>query len=691
MGCFCLFQIGPVQEFIQTARKTQDYWAGSFLLSYLNARAIQAFGAKEVIFPHVDGNPLYRAATQNPSRCWDLSGLNKVDPFRPSLPNRFFAVTPSDPESKLKAAEQAVWEIWQRIAENVRDYFFKSFLTSGRSKGSKNLSPASAAARLPSFSCPPRWDDQIAFRSFEILYVWRQLMNANHNDGYRNVEEWMGARKASRIFDPLAPQEGHVCSLCGLRTAIYPDGCRSRKEVRDWWETSVRGSQQNRYRFRDGEYLCAVCIVKRLAPHVVFQMPSGEVPSTSTMAVVSYHKDCLELLSKVRSTDQSFERNLLDALHDHKIQCRKAGRKIEEPVKTGWPRYLDLRFKGYARYRFFMDGDWFIEDFYNHSRRRYDTQEALKALKKLKEEFSQAADKVALRLVPPSKYLVLLTADGDSMGELLSTIQTEAHHRALSKLLVDFSTQRAPQVLEEQIPGRILYWGGDEGVAMLPLQDLPTALPALREAWANFVEKPLSGSVPSKPLTLSVGAVIFHHQYPLRSAIRQAFQTLEKAKDRPGKNSWAVRILRRSGAPVETVGPWEEKIPGGSNNFKPLELLSLLIKEQSEGRLSPRWLADLERERTALGDVNLAIVTDEDERQELWQNSSDLFNREIGRIIGRHWDKNSATGTRDTIIEGLKCLNTIVSGIPPQMNMSRYAEILAFLDLAHYIAKGGGQ
>ena len=40
-----LFQTGPVQEFIQ-ARKTQDFWSGSFLL--LNAKAIHAFGDSDV-------------------------------------------------------------------------------------------------------------------------------------------------------------------------------------------------------------------------------------------------------------------------------------------------------------------------------------------------------------------------------------------------------------------------------------------------------------------------------------------------------------------------------------------------------------------------------------------------------------------------------------------------------------------
>ena len=34
------FSIGPVQGFIARARKTRDFWAGSFLLSYLAGQAM---------------------------------------------------------------------------------------------------------------------------------------------------------------------------------------------------------------------------------------------------------------------------------------------------------------------------------------------------------------------------------------------------------------------------------------------------------------------------------------------------------------------------------------------------------------------------------------------------------------------------------------------------------------------------
>ena len=59
---FMLFQIGPVQDFIRQARKTQDLWAGSFLLSYLIAQAMLAvareIGPDAIVYPQLRGVPL---------------------------------------------------------------------------------------------------------------------------------------------------------------------------------------------------------------------------------------------------------------------------------------------------------------------------------------------------------------------------------------------------------------------------------------------------------------------------------------------------------------------------------------------------------------------------------------------------------------------------------------------------------
>ena len=55
-----LFTITPVQKFITTARKTEDLWLGSYILSYLNATAINQLYAKDgvqIIYPSLEDKP----------------------------------------------------------------------------------------------------------------------------------------------------------------------------------------------------------------------------------------------------------------------------------------------------------------------------------------------------------------------------------------------------------------------------------------------------------------------------------------------------------------------------------------------------------------------------------------------------------------------------------------------------------
>ena len=61
------FTLGPVQGFVAQARRTRDFWAGSFILSWLSGVAMRAVQAQDgtIIFPvpgqdylsWIDGSP----------------------------------------------------------------------------------------------------------------------------------------------------------------------------------------------------------------------------------------------------------------------------------------------------------------------------------------------------------------------------------------------------------------------------------------------------------------------------------------------------------------------------------------------------------------------------------------------------------------------------------------------------------
>ena len=682
-----LFQIGPVQDFIQTARRTQDYWAGSFLLSYLNARAIAAFGEDAVVFPAVQSVALYREAREN--RLPWPPGL-KAEAYAPSIPNRFFAVVEGAPEALLEEARRAVGESWKEIADAVRnDFVHRIKEPRFLQQGEKSLSGASAATPGAASLDLEVWEEQIERRSFEVLYAWREMQDSDYAEEYRRTEALLGARKASRVFAFPPAREGYPCSLCGLRVSLGPEGLRRREDLLRWWKEGVRGTSQLRTKFRENEHLCAVCVVKRLAPSWVFKAEL-DVPSTGTMAVAGYQNRLWEAGSLAGGE------RIAKAAGDFRQKAREAADALGESRQVKLPPYFG---SPSSPPPVEVDGRWFFESTYrwgderDPDEREKKKDKLLPAFKALNEltrayrSFCRSSAPGSGGLPAPSRYYALVTADGDSMGELLGSLESREKHDKVSRTLAGFAAEHAPEVFEKRRPGYVLYWGGDEGVALVSLEDLFGALTDLRRAWRKHVEEALGERV---SLTLSAGAVIVHYQYPLRAALREVYATVEEAKEvsyqRKEKDAWAVKVLRRSGGPSLARAKWRYPIEGGGF-FKPLDLLGDYLKAYREGWLSPRWLGDLRAEEPVLGDPPGDSAGKDSGK---WiERAHKLFNHEARRLLLRHTDVRG-DARRKAKLEGLvdatERLNRFAGKSP-----RRHRDLSALLDLAHYVAKGGGR
>ncbi len=104
------FQIGPVQDFIATARSTRDLWSGSYLLSWLVAEGIKKLpSGSELIFPSRSGQPLLDT-TLNPDRPGILI---------PNLPNIFIAEIKGNALETARQVEAAIRAEWGKIADSV--------------------------------------------------------------------------------------------------------------------------------------------------------------------------------------------------------------------------------------------------------------------------------------------------------------------------------------------------------------------------------------------------------------------------------------------------------------------------------------------------------------------------------------------------------------------------------------------
>lgn len=100
-----IFTIGPVQPFIEQARKTRDLWTGSLLLAYLMQESMKE-SSGDIIFPKkqtVDG-------AKNPT-------VGRV----PNLPNKYIATFPSieDARAAAEKSRERIEKAWKDIHTKV--------------------------------------------------------------------------------------------------------------------------------------------------------------------------------------------------------------------------------------------------------------------------------------------------------------------------------------------------------------------------------------------------------------------------------------------------------------------------------------------------------------------------------------------------------------------------------------------
>jgi len=187
-----------------------------------------------------------------------------------------------------------------------------------------------------------------------------------------------------------------------------------------------------------------------------------------------------------------------------------------------------------------------------------------------------------------------------------------SRHMAVSEALNHFALRLAAAVIEQQHNGRIIYAGGDDLMAMLPVMDLLPAMAGLRAAYSGLppaqvgaesldigLQRQASGFALYKgellrlmgdKATASCGAVVAHHQAPLGAVLRELRASEQQAKGPGGRNAFSLAFVKRSGGALRLTAKWGE----------PLRRLAELRAFLSEPDVSRRavynstlWLRDL--------------------------------------------------------------------------------------------------
>jgi len=501
------FHLGPIQDFIATARRTQDLWMGSWLLAHLTETAIET------------------AMSEGADLVLPKELIRHSDPAIADTPNHFMArYQGADPEQMAQAVESAVSVEWQRIASAVRDVFF-------------NAAPYTVDNNL--------WSRQIN----NFLEIYWVLVPDDGSTGSRNrAQAALDARK--RLRDFVAVEEEHLkCTLCGVRQEL--SGSRARDDARKWW-VAVVGKHLNRghllkLRIREdgSERLCAVCVVKRAAVASQQALPqlqktNGSFPSTSSVAAAMFKKHLLETGKANNGLGKH-----LETLEAMSIPAKIEAECVPKLASLKTTLSSDVREKLLT-----FDGDLFYVETFTEKRLREEYPEgtaefAEYAAASLRELYREAD-------VRPSKYFAVLAMDGDHMGRFFGKA-TEKEAQDLSQQMSEFARTQVKGIVEDHY-GRVVYAGGDDVLALLPLERALSCAQALQESFKQAVSRVQTNLERPTP---SIGIAIAHHTQPLDATLTAMREAEKDAKNKYGRDALCLYVLKRSGEEVHVGAHWQ--------------------------------------------------------------------------------------------------------------------------------------
>ncbi len=456
---------------------------------------------------------------------------------------------------------------------------------------------------------------------WQVYWTTAPIENDDYKAAYIKARDTLDAVKRSRLFDAGKAEEGRKDSLSGKRAALHT---KEFPDARKYW-AHVTATTANLFasKVRPGgrEMLDAIGAVKRFASNAPFL-------STSSIATADY-------LVRVKA-------NAPKALADYRDKLREqfsGDNRIFEPRAgddSDWPFDGDLLYMETLTAKR-------LEDDYGVEADNSKLTVCRRELEKIYQ--TPLLENPKEKIGEPPKYYAILVLDGDNMGkhidDLLKLENPKEAHKKFSADIGEFAKQALSIVKHDFL----IYNGGDDVLAMLPLVN---AIPIARELADTFNK--ITGQ------TASAGIAVVHHQSPLDAALEAAREAEKAAKQVEGKNSVCVRALKRSGETLEVRSTWS----GVRDNF------DKLVEMFREDELSSRFAYDA---------VNSAYAIPAGE-VEMWKT-------ELKRLIGRHRDDKKGP---DPIVlsESLSEWTNALPGKIPE-------ELANWLILARFVAQGGGE
>lgn len=620
-----MFTIGPAQSFIEAARKTEDLWMGSYILSYLIATAIEQVQGDgvEIIYPAI--------REQSPFEFWE----KKQDLTTPSFPNLFLAIGDGISRDALvnrtKCAEDHVETKFKQMAKCAVDAAFSNW-------------------RKTYVECV--FNRQVS-DFFDVYWVITEETGKNYGNWYAHTASSLAAVKNCRTFKQTS-EFGRKCSLDGTREILHKrvKGLNEREQIEnamDWWEKFAEDKPQF---CRPKEALCAVSLAKRMGRYYLrtqsvfkdefdkrFSSGSLSFPSTSEVATanfkerISQNPDALgvyaEFCKAVKELRQSDDEG-------DGIPTVQPLPKIKCPLPNN------------------VDGEWLYQETWDPSYlKRYYNVDASKATGQIEQCKRLRRDLIGLLGGEPGKYYAAIALDADNMGAVNRNAKSQAQHAERSTKLIKY-TETARQIVERDYLGKLTYAGGDDLLALANLEDLLPILKKLRRKFPKFT-------------TASVGVCIAHNKMPLGDVLRHARRMEAAAKLKYGKdkNAFGVALFKRSGNVSEVVTKWK---------YSDLDVLTVgrkLIKLLQDDEISKRFLYTFR-------DAFSKLIGNDEER--LKASLLPLLQEEFKRLIERAYKKKGEQ-------LGIEQQETIAETIVLLSRISPFTDYLSFLEMINFITR----
>lgn len=561
--------IGPVQAFVAQARRTRDFWAGSFILSYLSSIAMLAVRQQQgqIEFPVPDENFLW----------WlehgDQQNHSKPLPKQGSVPNRFKAMEVKVSEGfEPQAVVDAVNTAWQAIAEQVWN---------------QDL------ANIASFDSEQRkiWDRQTQ-DFWEISWcLTDDPLASNLLDRRKNWRSHV-----------VADEPGVKCSLMEGYQELS-GATRAGEEQRRFWQQLRTQNTHLARDIREDEYLCAIAFVKRRFAHhfanLTFDLPAiGQSPAKkvygwplpASVPSIAYMAATPWLAASIYASANNPE--ALEAISDLEAALKALDAPWEGQVSPYVQAACEAVSYNGRRWRQ-VDGQYLfspaLDQAIKSARSDPSLTDEYALLKQVNQKLNQVRKQTALS--EPSPFYAILLMDGDSLGVQMSHT---AKQKGISAGLNCF-TAGVPKIVE-RYSGFLVYAGGDDVLAILPQPFAMDCAVAIRHHYDRCFQAINEMQAKKEQITTSISAAInfAHYKTPLTHVLQDAHQLLDDiAKEQTGRNSLAVRVHKPGGLNAQWSTPWDF--------VGKMQTVSKQVADHLQGDLSRSFFFKLEELIESLG------------------------------------------------------------------------------------------